>query len=344
MARPKLPDGLYKLVEEWCSAEQVAELLRTAKGSKDVRITAPTKKELIEKNLRAAVEAHSVPPERVYDLLREAEENGNQHIFYYRCKNAGYRRELTMSNVGAALWGKNWTEKMDFPRVELVENEFVFADFHQWNAHLKPLDWVLKLYGHEFTEKPTNVVEEVGDNRFTREFVREPRRIVIVVRWNTPDLLEIRVPQTESKKRVKHWHDKAWSMILNACSPKKFDKWDLDKLRRKMVDDQKKNALIYTCSTTRVLDDDHNVASFEAHDPQGHLFSSPDVVSSVQTMLKVGQCTHLRTTWLQGDNISLSRELNTLIGHHEVNEVVIGSHCTASDIEYVTNQLRKNGR
>lgn len=342
MARQQFTEELAKLVSVWCSVEQIAQLLRGAKDRSDeVRVSAPKKEVLIDKNLRQAVESGAVPIDKVYDLVREAEENGSQHIFYYR---RSAEVDLSMGEIGSQLWGAKWAEKMEFPRIDLVENEFIFADFHAWNAELKPNDWVIKIYGHEYVDRPTEKIEELGDNRFTREFYREARRIVIVIRWNNPGILEVRIPQTDSKKRVKRWLERAWLMINPALSHKAFSPWNLKKARRQMIGEQNKNGNIYRFSTTRVVDGDHNVASFEGYDPQVPLFDSQGVADSVKILLNEGECTNLYATWLTGKNPYPSRELNTLIGHNEPNEIVISGYCSARDVDYVTDQLRHFNR
>ena len=343
MARPQFTAGLAKLVRDWCALDQITQLLRDAKGTRDeVRVSAPNKEILVEKNLREAVESGAIPPDKIYSLVREAEENGNQHIFYYRRSTGG--AQASIGDVGSRLWGAQWPEKIEFPKVDLVENDFIFSDLHQWNERLKPHDWVLKIYGHEFADKPTNIVEEIGDNRFKREFFREERRIVVVVRWNNPGILEMRVPLTESKKRVKQWLEKAWLMIAPACRPTEYSKWNLQKARRRMIDEQKQKQQVYRFSNTRLLDGDHNVASFECHDPQRHLFASQGVADSVKALIGNGECTHLRVTWLQGKNPFPSRELNTVVGNNESNEIVIGGYCSSQDVDYVTDQLRHFSR
>lgn len=244
MARQQFPDSLAKLVQEWCSVEQISDLLRNAKYIRDeVRVSAPKKEILVDQNLREAVETEAVSLDAVYNLIREAEENGNQHIFYYK---HGLDGVLTLDQVGSKLFGAEWRQTKGFPRTDLVEQEFVFADLHPWNVHLKPNDWILKIYGHEFTERPTGVVEEVGDNKLKREFVREERRIVVVVRWNNScRLLEVRVPQTESKKRINVWLKRTWEMISGACHPGEYLQWNLKRQRKRIIDEEKTNQKIY---------------------------------------------------------------------------------------------------
>ena len=62
-------DALYKLVEQFATAEQVTELLRSSKGSEGVRVTAENKTDLVHRNLRGAVESRAISIEKVYDLL-----------------------------------------------------------------------------------------------------------------------------------------------------------------------------------------------------------------------------------------------------------------------------------
>ena len=337
MANPQLTEELAKLVYDWCAVEQIAQLLRDAKDTSDeIRITAPKKEILIDENLRRAVQAGAIPLDKIYNLIRESEENGNQHIFYYRRSG----QPGTLEEIATRLWGAQWQKKMDLPRADLVENNFFFADLHPWNATLKPQDWVLKIYGHEYVDKYTDVIKEIGKNRFTREFVREARRIVIVVRWNSPDILEVRIPQTDSKKRLRAWLQKAWLMIASACPPREYTPWNLTKARGRMIEKQKENDKVYRLNHTRVVDEDHNVGIFECHDPQGHLFAQQRMVESVEKLINGGECTSLRVLWLMGKNPNPSRELHTLIGHNESNEIVIGGFCQSRDVDYVTDQLR----
>jgi len=341
LVRPQLTEELAKLVNEWCAVEQIAQLLRDAKDTSDeVRVSAPKKDTLIEKNLRAAIGAGAIPLDKVYNLIREAEENGNQHIFYYRRTG----QPASLDDVATRLWGVQWEKKMAFPRTDLVENDFVFADLHPWNTGLKPQDWVLKIYGHEFVDKYTDIIKPIGENRFSREFYREARRLVIVVRWNNPGILEIRIHLTESKKRRMQYLQKTWLMIASAFPPTEYSPWNLTKARGRMIAEQKKNAKIYHLSHTRVEDEDHNVGTFECHDPQGHLFAEQRIVESVKKLIDGGECVNLRVHWHTGNNPYPSRELSTLIGQSESNEVVIGGYCGSRDVDYVTDQLRYFGK
>ena len=165
-------EELYRLVESFCTSDQIQDLLRTAKGHKDVRITAEKKGELVSRNLRTAVDAKAISPDQVYELIREAEENGGQHIFYFKPRTKAAAETMTLNSVGNALFGANWETKKRFPHIDTPANGFSYADLRKWNAVLKPSDWILKLYGRLQFERFTGVEKEEGQ-RLYKEFVRE---------------------------------------------------------------------------------------------------------------------------------------------------------------------------
>jgi len=146
----------------------------------------------------------------------------------------------------------------------------------------------------------------------------------MVVRWNNPGILEVRIPLTESKRRRKQYLEKTWLMIAPAFPPREYAPWKLTKARGNMIAEQKTQEKVYHLSHTRVEDEDHNVGTFECHDPQGHLFAEKRMVESVKSLIDGGECVNLRVHWHTGNNPYPSRELSTLIGHGESNEIVVG--------------------
>jgi len=77
-------EDALQLVQQLCTVEQIQTLLRKHKGNEHIRISAETKDNLVGRNLRKAIEENALDVSEVFDLIRHAEENGNQHIFYYK--------------------------------------------------------------------------------------------------------------------------------------------------------------------------------------------------------------------------------------------------------------------
>jgi hypothetical protein len=334
-------DELFRLVDNLCTADQVQALLRTVKGQKDVRITAENKSDLIERNLRAAVTARALSLDQVYELVRSAEENGNQHIFFYKPKSRVSADSLKFESVARNLWGADWEKKTSFPDVKLKENSYIYGDFRPWNPAQKPRDWMLKVYGNIKFDRFTGNEKEEG-TRLYKEFVREDLRVVLIARWNNPDLLELRVQRDESARRVKSWVDQLWLKLSGALRQDDFLPWDLSKARRRMIDDEDKNKGIYSFRDTRLQDSLSNRVSFEAFAAQGNLFASVEAKAAIRDILDVkdSKCTHLAATWLPRNDGVPAQEYRTLLGNREPNEVIFSAHCAAKEIDYVTDKLR----
>jgi hypothetical protein len=327
---------IYGLVEEFCSGEQVTTLLRAAKGSKGVRISAENKHDLVHRNLREAIEARSLPIERVFNLLRDAEENGDQHVFYFKARS---RRLGDFDSIGKALFGSRWPDKTGFPKVDLIPRGFLVSDFRGWNEK-KPKDWALKVYGHEIREHFTGVKREEGSAIWKR-FEQQEFRHVLLARWNSPDLLEMRVPRDDSKRRLNDWLGVLWNELNPAISQTNFQPWDLSRARRRLIEEEDKNTTLYRFHDTQLEDSNHSRASFEPYTEQLTLFTAIETKDAIQGLLRAkSECTRLAVTWLEGRNGIPAKDLRTLIGVGETNEVVIARRCSQKELDFVTEQLR----
>ena len=144
------------LVENLCTTEQIQNLLRSRKDDKNVRVTAETKEELVNRNLKAAVESKAIEIKNVFDLIRSSEENGNQHIFYYKPKSRHIAEALTFESIAQQLWKMNWKETLEsFPAIKLKPNNFQYSDFRLHSKRDK--DWILKIYGHLDSRSKCNI-------------------------------------------------------------------------------------------------------------------------------------------------------------------------------------------
>jgi hypothetical protein len=337
-----LSQELRDLVLEFCTIKDIHSLLKAAEGHDSVRLTAPNLTTLVDKNLQDAIKGNAVALDSVFSLVREAEENGHQDIFYYEAA-ASEVRNVAIAAVGKRLWGDGWVEKMKFPRFKLKENDFVYADLRQWNPK-KPLDWVLKIYGQQFFEEQEGGDEKIDEHTVRRTFVMRPRRIVLVLRWNSPDLLEIRIPQTSAKQRMKSWLDQAWEMVTPVFNSSNFTVWNLDTARRRLITEQGQHTKVYRFSHSRLEDEGHNMISVASAHTERSLEASTPVVKSMQALVKpgVGECRYLRVTWLHSEGKDLpEQDLVSYLGDREVNGVGIGRRCSAREIDYVTQQLRE---
>jgi hypothetical protein len=342
MATYKELDEALSLVENLCTTEQIADLLRRHKGTKNVRISAENKEDLVRRNLRTAVETNALDINEVFDLIRSAEENGNQHIFYWRPSNSRLANTLTLEHVAEQLWGANWHKVVGaFPSIRLKPDDFKYTDLRAVSTR-KPKDWILKIYGQKTITRATGKTETEAPGVFWREFVEESLRIVLSARWNYPDLLEVRVQRNESRTRIDDWHKQVWAMLSPALVRSQFTEWELSDAMKRIVLEAEENSGIYEYRDAGVLDKGEDVAAnFQSVSDQGNLFKSQLTVASINGYLEAGgSMKGLSVKWLANPNAEPLVELRVLLSAKESNEVIVYGHCSAGDLDYVTNQLR----
>ncbi|HEX3683413.1 MAG TPA: hypothetical protein VHU83_12830 [Bryobacteraceae bacterium] len=343
MQIPRL-DDLLELVNEFCTMEQIKDLLRTGQDNKDVRLSAANKEELIYKNLRTALEVRAVSLDRLIEMVREAEENGHQRIYYHKVAPR-IAETMTIEAVGPRLWGKNWKSKHQFPLFLSRSTDFTYADFRLLAPNKKPLDWVLKVYGEYVYEKATGFVEKKPETgRILREFEVKSKRLVLLARWNSPDLLEIRVPEDSSTKRVASWAEMMWTMLGAAINRTLVAPWDLSAIRKRMIARGPKYKNLYRPRDARMRSKHSNV-SLETINPDGSLFDSEDDSQLVsQALSGQSECTYASIFWLAQKDGLPSEQIHTNIGQTSPNELIFTGQCGPREIDYVTDKLRFFGR
>jgi hypothetical protein len=334
-------DRLLKLIEDNCTIEQVKSILRPALGNKDVKLSAPSHKELIQSNLRAALESHSLSVEKVYDLLRESEENGPQHIFYLRCGSKDVRSLLSLEYMQKRIFGATIPPE---PCLDLKPNGFVISEVRQWSSR-KPADWALKIYGHETREVATGEEDRSNPTRIAKYFTTQEFRFVLLARWNSPDLLELRIPATESRQRLDGWRNYLYGTLRPAIPFDRFTPWGLAQVSRRLFDEKDKHPTVYNLGDAKLEDEFHNIYSIQSHVADSDLFSGIAADSAAKGVLEHnGIHKAQRVLWLKQPNDGFSADISTLIGARQENEMVFSRHQNSRGIDYVTHQLRSFGK
>jgi hypothetical protein len=346
MATYKELDEALKLAESLSTADQIRELLRKRRGDEGVRISAESKQQLVHRNLAEAIQAKSIDISELFNLIRLSEENGNQHVFYYRPRKRAIVETLSFETVANHLWGASWAQIVaSYPLIKLKPNDYKYCDFRQLSER-KPKDWILKIYGDDVVVRATGKVEKHGDGTIWREFVEEPLRIVLLARWNNPDLLEVRVQRNESRRRIEEWHNRVWEMLKPAVLREQFDPWVLTKPMGRIVTEEEKHPGMYTFRDAGVIDPRGDIhANFQAFSEQGSLFTNLQTREAITSYLNAkSELRGLTVTWLRNEKAAPQSDLRTLLGMKESHEMIVAGHCLGGDLDYVTDQLRFFGK
>jgi hypothetical protein len=340
LAHPELEQAL-ELIEHSCTKEQISILLRRYRESDKVKVTSETKESLVMENLRAALESNAIPMHDAFDLIRDSEENGAQHIWLFRPK-PGLAKLFDADDVANRLWGSKWREAVaKFPSLELKPDSYVISDFRRLSS--KPKDWFLKIYGHATIITATGNLDSRENGLFWKEYKSVPVRSVIVVRWNSPDMLEIRVQKDDaSRRRVDRGLSTAWNFLRPAFLQEQFRPWALTKTLTTMVKEYPKHNKLYDFRDAKVLAAQGTMLqTYEPVSDQGSLLADKDITEELNRKLANGdQIKGLAVTWL-AEKTSLSTILKVMVAAKADNEVYVPSKCSPKDLDHVTDQLRR---
>lgn len=355
----------YVLVSKFCTLEAIQELLRRHQQEvpkdqrSDVKISGENKADITTVNLKTAVEKGHIPITEVRELLQDAEENGRQHIFLYKPRNAEIRAYCQNGNaVAEALFGKEWRDTQNFPKFDLIPDKYLWGDFRV-GLPGKPQDWVAKLYGHEESVEFIGKEEREGDE-FAKVYKRRKVRTICMVRWNNPDILEVRVPATTSRKAVTRRRDLLWVTIQRGVNRGDFSTWPLNKVRMAMlraeekaisaVAAKEKGAKLETFDTgdKQFIDEESNVATFSmqfADEEESPTIAESTHAATTAYLDNECECQRLVAYWKDDDKEPtnpLKRTLRTLLGTKDyTNEFIVFSRVNAKTLDYVINQLRR---
>jgi hypothetical protein len=340
---PAIPTNLFETIDLKCTASQIHELLKRIKlQTGEARIGA-TKEEML-KNLRDAVDRHMVPTEQLHALVRESEENGDQHILYFtpKSQSAG-RRSLSADEVGKALFGSRWESSGRFPSFKTEPRSYVWSDFRRNSGEQ---GWTAKLYGHEIRLRFSREKEE--RHVLTRYYEKLDDRVVCLARRVDQELLEVRIGRAgvESRKKVEQRANAVWEKLAPALQESDWQPWDLTKTFVKMLKTAKKNEDVYRISDANFRDSAQGVATFSTQTSEESLSESRERDSAVKLYLENGGvCRQIAVTFDADSASGIWGEepLRVICGGFNSNEIVIPATVNAISIDYVTNQFRHFG-
>lgn len=336
---------LYELIHHFATGDQVKALLRKHKtdlpkdAQSDVRLSAETTKKLCHENLRKAVTTKHVPISEVYDLLRDCEENGAQHIFLFEPKDPEAAKILNApEEIAAKLLGAQWTSK--FPRTNLVPNDFAWSDFRLKGKK----SWIAKAYLHSVVEEKTDTLQDESDKNVRWEkFEKFNQRSICMAVWSAElSMLQLRIGNELDVPVV-------LSMFVDRLRKGGLDVSGLTKplnlgpARAKLLAQAEKNKDTYECGAFRSIDKERYriEGSPYTQDPD----EPPQATAFCREILRqIAQSPEtdkysLVIYWKSVDNAvktNLRCEIGTKKNPHEA---VINARTTPQAIQYVLAKL-----
>lgn len=164
---------------------------------------------------------------------------------------------------------------------------------------------------------------------------------MLMARWNSPDLLELRVPVDTSRQRIEEWRHYLQETLRVAIPFDRFSPWKLGTVCRRLFDEKEQHADVYSLGDAELEDEFHNVYRIQSYVPDADLFSGIAADSAAKGVLEHnGAHKAQRILWLGQPDRGFATDVSTLIGARYENEVVFSRHQNSRGIDYVTQQLR----
>jgi hypothetical protein len=338
--------SLLDLIKRACTLDQLKDFLRPYKevDSDEVRISG-TKEDLLAV-INRCVAKDIFTEDALSVLLGNAEENGNQHIFFYTPRRKSDQKLYREGDAFAKkLFGARWRTNMGFPQAKLVPDEFTWADFRIGDKSGRPNDWLGKIYGLSYHRTKTGE-EKIDTREYAVYYKEEPERIVCVVRWNNPDLLEIRISRSQwtTAKTISNRLDKVWSMIQPAIQRGNFVDWTLENARFQMVETYAHNEIDdYDLGDTQFIDSESGTALFSPYDPiGGSLFAAAERKEAIELFLQQqAACGLCQVRWKTEADQKRKDWIRTQIGGFRQNEITVFPRVLSEELDYVTERLRQ---
>ncbi len=340
-----------KLISDHCTANQIqAFVKKNVEGLDLFKPDVLKTKEGFLKNVKQLSDNNIVTDGDLVELITEGEENGKQHIFYFKV-GEGKKSEITYDKCLNLL--KLSDQISRFPSFDHLPTELDWVDFRKGT---NGCEWVGRLVRKEvrtitFGERVdhTGPVDYESDGRnvtFMRQlYMREEFRLVYVIRLLNFGLFELRVGAVGNSTPVTL--DKRIQEVKSIIAPliKKGElvEWDLGDARRKMVDKDKllKNKKIYLINHTSLIDDNKNPVEFKKGVHGAGIGVGKDSKKAMEA-LKKSKCKSLSFKLLHSEKDSiLDRDLTIKCGGHLSNGIYIQAQGLSSEqVDYVTNTLK----
>jgi hypothetical protein len=346
---------LFKFINEACTNEQVRALLREKKkDGKKVRVGQNS--EEVMQNLKTAHGRGVVRDDELIRLLAAGEENGRQHIFFYRVPARAHAKYSDSEQLVKRLRAVFGAAGDKLPHFVLLPERRTVSDIRTQRLANDQSNVVVKWYsGREFEEVVLKEhFQRDGDRYIRRESKIERVRLVSLLRYHPRGLLEVRVPTGERESRKTCLSE--LEMILELVEPvfRSEDRVELSLQRAmKWLKTHNTKTALHQVSSAQAADGDARAEFNPAIEGQD-LFSSlrhRDAIALYEDVAK------LDVYWKsplkkkpkkklkkikvnpQPDNNGDDERIRCQMGVYVTNGIRIGAKRASDEIDFVVNRL-----
>ncbi len=328
-------------------SEEIHGLLKGYKDDNKDKIKLSGNKSDIIENLVDAVELKIVPLEKVHEIIRDAEEYGDQYIFLYETLPKTTNTDYSNGTAIAKKVIPNG-EMSKFPKLMMIPSSVEWVDFRSPNRGLKD-SWMMKLY-----DRKTREVKQDEDVKYseglrivtykTKEF-----RLIYIVEWTGKNLLEFKIGRTtfDSNRSLSDSLKKLRTLVGNGINVQKdFKKYDLSQTIANIIDKSEDNKKIYNLLATNLQDSQGGTAQIRTYgEDSTDLLEDDSRKAAVDAYVsKKGKATGVSISFLEsGSEGVLSKDIIVTLGKDDINQIIISANVTPQEYNYVRRKIKSLG-
>ncbi len=339
---------LFDFVDEACTNRQIQELLRKKKAD-GAKVRIGQSAEEISSNLREAYDRGVVTLSDLTELLAVGEENGRQHIFFYRVKQQSLSKYGDPAKLHSRLHSKLSLRDGQLPHFVLKPRERTLSDIRLQELNADVTNIIVKWYsGREYEEEIDRKTEtRDGERIIIRESKVVEVRLVSLARFHPRGLLEIRVPTgtRESRKTCLAELNSIWQFINEVFDKRDFIELDLCEAMHKLYADASKPRCRHRVCGTQAADGGATAEFNPAIEGQD-LFSSQrhrEAMAHYETVKRLD--VWWRSPFMKGEKrngaakTDPADEIRGQMGIYETHGIRFGSKRTGEEMDYVINRI-----
>lgn len=329
-------ETVLSLLEEATSLEVVREFLR----KKGLHHTAGSWKDMREKRLVPYLTDFKITLEELIELLTSAEECGDQHIFLYHCRPDDAIDMMDRARTRATLRSNGLEHLVEGPDVQRMPATPTIVEV-RWESADVDLSMIIKVA--EVRTKRTLERERSMHGKFIKIYSDEQVRAINVAKLHRTGLLELRIQSRDNTTKYDGDLNRFIRLINQFMPTARFGDTSLSKAKDTMWAQREELGDLIRYTDASVIDEQGNRIKAATGSNRSDLSNSA-AGKSVDYLLQEDEnayCAECNLWFQKSDRLTVP--VHVLL-NGAPNEFAITKKCSATDYEYVLNQIRHFNR
>ncbi|MCF7645986.1 hypothetical protein KQ944_12500 [Bacillus subtilis] len=326
---------LFKLIQRQGTIDQVSHFLK----EKNLPSSAGSWRDMIDNRLRKLFENNQLGSHDLINLLRQTEEYGSQHIFFYQLIDSHevshfFKKDFAQTLISNKLPALGTTSIVDLPEKPTV------VEVRYTNEKTQSI--IFKL-----VEKRT-ILNKVSDTATNGQLVitydQIPYRAVNLLKISADGTAEIRLQSHSDSTSYKGLAESVFTLLDPVVNRLSWKDHKLDNLKANLFDNDKRAYLqkIFGLRHTQHSNTDGTRLSAAVGMPGASMYDDGEAVASVDRFLQKKDHAHCeKVSVMLMKNEGLNRSIGLLISG-EPNEMAITSKVSELEYQYIVRTVLEN--